>query len=305
MGTVELEQAPRLPALYGRAALGMLPRRGGAGDALPDTELMLRGVMVDRARLAEYVRVCGFRLSDTLPPTYPHVLAFPLGLRLLTAPEFPFPAAGVVHVANRIEVRRPLDAGEPLDFAVRAEDLRPHDRGRQFDVVAVASAEGTEVWRGVSTYLRRQRSGGSGGERRDRREPSGPPGPSGPSGLPGPSGPSGVPEPSAVWRISPRVATAYAAVSGDRNPIHTSLLAARVLGFRRRIAHGMWTKARCLAQLSVRLPEAYAVEVAFKAPVELPATVGFSASADLHFALHSVESGKPHLSGAVSRLTTG
>ena len=48
----------------------------------------------------------------------------------------------------------------------------------------------------------------------------------------------------------------YGAVSGDRNPIHLYPLTARLFGFRRAIAHGMWTKARCLAALEGRLPEA-------------------------------------------------
>ena len=42
----------------------------------------------------------------------------------------------------------------------------------------------------------------------------------------------------------------YAAVSGDRNPIHLFDLTAMPLGFRHHIAHGMWSKARCLAELA-------------------------------------------------------
>lgn len=281
MATVELDRPPKLAALYGRAVLSLVPGRSTPGDALPDTALVLRHVAVDRSRLAEYARVCGFRLTDTLPPTYPQVLAFPLVLRLLTQPEFPFPAAGVVHVANRIEQRRPLDASQRLDLAVRAQDLRAHPRGRQVDLVTTASVAGAEVWRGVATYLRRavDRSRGGAGSHGDPVRP---------------------PVPAARWRVEPRVASAYAAVSGDRNPIHTSRLGARAFGYRRRIAHGMWTKARCLAQLSPRLPEAYAVEVAFKAPLELPATVAFSVSPGLEFAVHGARTGVPHLIGAVT-----
>jgi acyl dehydratase len=288
MTTVELDRPPRLPALYRRAVLGMLPGRRRGDGALPDTVLVLRQVPVDRSRLAGYVRVCGFPLTDTLPPTYPHLLAFPLALRLLTAPELPFPAVGMVHVANRIELYRPLAADQPLDLAVHVEGLRPHPRGRQLDVVVVAEVGGTRMWREVSTYLHRERQPAG-------REPE-------------PGGREPVDRPAAVWRIGPEVGRAYAAVSGDRNPIHTSTLAARAFGFRGRIAHGMWTKARCLAQLGGRLPDAYAAEVAFKAPVVLPATVGFSATAgaaDLKFRLHDTNSGKPHLSGVVSRLAIG
>jgi hypothetical protein len=278
MPVEELSRAPSLAALYGKAAAGLLPGRRPGGEQLPDTELVLRSVAADRPRLAEYARVCGFRVTDALPPTYPHILAFPLALLLMTRPEFPFPVAGVVHLANRISLRRELDAAQPLDLSVRAEGLRPHARGRQLDLVAVASVDGTEVWRGVSTYLHRSGAGG------------------------GPRAETAPPAPSAVWRVGAEVGPAYAAVSGDRNPIHLSNLAARAFGFRRRIAHGMWTKARCLAQLSARLPSPpYAVAVEFRAPVLLPATVGFSQAGGEEFAVHDTRTGKPHLSGKVTR----
>ena len=77
---MELASPPGLGGLYRRA---LLTRHSGTG-ALPGTTLVLRDVGVDRDRLARYVRVCGYRLSDLLPPTYPHVLAFPLALDLLT-----------------------------------------------------------------------------------------------------------------------------------------------------------------------------------------------------------------------------
>jgi acyl dehydratase len=96
----------------------------------------------------------------------------------------------------------------------------------------------------------------------------------------------------------------YAAVSSDRNPIHTSRLMARAFGFPRPIAHGMWSKARCLAALEGRLPDAYAVDVSFKLPILLPARVALSTGVDggcgWRFALHDAKSGKPHLTGLVS-----
>ncbi len=153
MAVVELSEQPRVG--YLRAALGLLPAR--RGSALPDLELVRRDVAVDRAHLAAYDRVCGFRLADTLPATYPHVLAFPLAMRLMSAPGFPFPVVGLVHVANRITLRRPITADTAMDLAVRATGLRPHDRGRQFDVVATATVDGEQVWTGVSTYLRIER----------------------------------------------------------------------------------------------------------------------------------------------------
>ena len=259
-----------------RAAIGLVPTRRPA--TLPDLELIRRGVTVDRDHLARYDRVCGFRLTDELPATYPHVLAFPLAMRLLTAPDFPFPAIWLVHVANRITVSRPVTADAPLELSVRAADLRPHERGRQVDVVATARVDGEPVWSAVSTYLAKDRPGG----RRDRRDH--PP----------------APAASAVWQVPARVGGDYAEVSGDRNPIHTSRLGARLFGFARPIAHGMWSKARCLAALEGRLPAAYTVDVAFRQPILLPGRVAFSArTADggWEFALHGA---RPHLAGQVT-----
>lgn len=261
--------------MYARAALTLLPRRRGEG--LPSTVLS-SSVSVDRDHVAEYDRVCGFRLSDTLPATYPHVLAFPLALDLMTASDFPFPVVGLVHVANRISLVRPISVEERLDLTVRAADLRPHDRGRQLDIVAEATVDGELVWRDVSTYLRKEKSGQS------SRSPDDPP------------------PASAVWKVPARIGSEYAAVSGDRNPIHTSTLAAKAFGFPRRIAHGMWSKARCLAALEGRLPSSYSVDVSFKRPILLPSTVTFTASptpSGWRFALPT------HLVGTVSSDSAG
>ncbi|MEU4526963.1 MaoC/PaaZ C-terminal domain-containing protein [Micromonospora ureilytica] len=273
---VELPRMPVAGALRRRALLGALPGLGGGrrGPDLPAVELTVGGVTVDRAQLADYDRVCGFRLSDRLPATFPHVMGFPLVLRLMTASDFPIPLLGLVHVGNRITTHRPITGDETLDFRTYAENLRPHDRGRQVDVVLVGSVNGEEVWRGVSTYLGRERT--SGGREQGERP--------------------AVPTATARWRVEPRVGTEYARVSGDHNPIHTSRLGARLFGFRRPIAHGMWSKARCLAALDARLPDAYTVEVAFKLPVPLPSTVNFALLPDGGFTVHDSR-GRPHLAG--------
>ncbi len=90
-------------------------------------------------------------------------------------------------------------------------------------------------------------------------------------------------------------------MSGDRNPIHLHPLAAKAFGFSRAIAHGMWSKARCLAAFAERLPEAYAVDVAFRKPLLLPSTVDFATrpwDTGRVFALRA-RCGKPHLLGSV------
>ncbi len=276
----EFSELPDGGGLMRRALVGALRGDHAGTGTLPEVELRVRDVGVDRERLVRYARVCGFRLSDTLPVTYPYVVAFPLTLELMTRPEFPFPLIGLVHIHNSIQLVRPVRADDRLDLAVTAENLGPHERGQTVDLVTAATVDGTVVWRGRSSYLRRS---GPKPERPDSRSPEPPP------------------AAGAVWRVPVDVGSAYASVSGDRNPIHTSTVAARILGFPRRIAHGMWSKARCLAALEGRLPDAFTVDVSFKLPILLPATVAFSSTRDAHggwrFALHDATSGRPHLTG--------
>jgi acyl dehydratase len=282
MGEVEeFIAAPALGPLYRRALL-----RRQTGHTLPDRRLVWRDVRVDRGHLAAYDRVCGFRMRDELPATYPHVLAFPLALTLMTRGDFPLPLLGLVHIGNRIAQRRQLSSGEPLTLTVWAEDLRPHDRGTQVDVVTTATdATGTDVWEDHSTYLKRGK----------------------PTEAPAHGGPAVEPTtPNAVWTIERRVGADYAAASGDRNPIHTSRLLARAFGFPRTIAHGMWTMARCLAALEGRLPAAFEVDVTFKRPILLPAAVAFTSRRQDErtgtFGVRDLARQIPHLTGSFSSL---
>jgi acyl dehydratase len=269
-------------ATYGRivvgAALGPVRRRP---DVLPERELRRDGIAVDRRHLAAYDRVCGFRLGDTLPATYPHVLAFPLALELMASGDFPFGVLGLVHVGNAIEQRRPLDAGEPLDLRVRAEHLAEHPRGRTAEIVADGYVDGELAWRDCSTYLHRE-ARGSGGAR-ERREP---------------------PEPTAEWHVPADVGRRYAAVSGDRNPIHMHALTAKAFGFPSAIAHGMWTLARALASLDGRLGDSHASEARFRAPLRIPGRARLRTAerpSGWDLAVESVDGECRHLDLAVER----
>ncbi len=275
MSAIELPGPPNLAALYLKAVLSA-PTRSGA--ELPDTEYVRPDIIVDRDHLADYNRICGFGMRDELPVTYPHVLSFATAVRLMTDPEFPFPLAGLVHIANSITQYRPLLVTEALTQRVRLADHRPHPKGRQFDVITDTLVDEQVVWTESSTYLRRGEPDESAPKRGGEAVEAG--------------------EAVASWRLPADLGRRYAAVAGDRNPIHLHPWAAKAFGFPRTIAHGMWSKARCVAAFEGRLPEAYTVDVDFAKPVLLPSTVEFSArGAD--FALHS-RSGKPHLRGRFS-----
>ena len=86
----EFSDPPSMLPMFARAGAAMIPGAsklpfiGGGGEDVPDLTLVLEDVAIDRERLTAYDRVCGFSLSDVLPATFPHVLAFPLHLALMT-----------------------------------------------------------------------------------------------------------------------------------------------------------------------------------------------------------------------------
>src|SRR4051794_13523826 len=108
MATKTLSEPPRLPLLYATSLLPGLPSWAGGTNpkGLPDLEIALPDYVIDRSDLAAYNRVCGLRLTDTLPITYLHVLAFPLSMQLMTDRSFPYPLVGLVHIANRMHLYR-------------------------------------------------------------------------------------------------------------------------------------------------------------------------------------------------------
>jgi acyl dehydratase len=307
MTTRELSGSPSMLGLFARAGaragigaiplvsrLPLVPGAAKTDGSIPSLTLALNNVSVDRDRLAAYDRVCGFTLKETLPPSYPHMLAFPLHLKLMTDGSFPFAAIGLVHIANTIVQHRAIGVEERLSLKVWATQLEPHPRGRQFSIRTEVSAGGDVVWEAVSTNLKRGKGAGGGDERR-----------AGPASRADEVDISALPA-TATWRLPADLGRRYGSVSGDLNPIHIHPLTARLFGFPTAIAHGMWTKARCLAALEPRLPDAFTVEVSFKKPILLPAGVEFASEAaaageptKVSFGVRDAKKGTPHLAGTV------
>lgn len=278
----ELRNAPSMLPMFAKALLRARVKPG-KNPRLPAIGARLSDVMLDPAHLAAYRKVCGFQSTGTLPLTYPHMHAHPLFMTLLLDASFPFPAMGLVHVANRITQYRPIAEREQLDVECRFGNLEKKDAGFEFSILTTVSTGGEQVWESESTML--YRTGKSSGKKT-------PPPPAEPA------------TDVAEWKVPDDIGRRYGAVSGDRNPIHLYPFTARLLGFKRQIAHGMWSKARCLAGLEGRLPKGpFTVDVQFKLPMFIPAKVKFEQKAQgdtIQFRLLAQDGVKPHLSGSIT-----
>ncbi|MEU6826220.1 MaoC/PaaZ C-terminal domain-containing protein [Streptomyces atriruber] len=274
-----------MPALALLRAAFKRPRPYTDTDTAPTTRLSTT-LTPDPAHLSAYNRVCGFDATTdgALPLTYPHVLAFPLAMRLMTARDFPLRLLGLVHTSIEITQHHPLRPGDELQLAVRTTQLAPHRRGTEATLLTEAtSPQGELLWQSHSTYLARHKTPTA-----SQRTPT-------PTPVPGKN-----------WSLPADLGRRYAAVSGDRNPIHLHALTARPFGFPRAIAHGMWTAARCLAEQEGTPTHA---RVEFKAPVLLPSTVTYSSTTQsgttgttTTFELRDAQ-GRPHLTGATTAPT--
>ncbi|WP_032377569.1 MaoC/PaaZ C-terminal domain-containing protein [Rhodococcoides fascians] len=284
MSTVTLTAQPKTSDIYTSAALGALPFFGSRSSSVPSTVYELKGLRVDPDNLAGYCRATGLRFGDQLPVTYPFTLVFPTVMKLMVSKGFPFAAIGSVHAENVIEQFRGISSSEPLDIRVHAENLREHRKGLLVDLISEVKVGRELVWKQTSSFLSLQKTSLSGGPRET------------------PPADEVPPPPTRTLRVDQRIISRYAAISGDRNPIHVSSLGAKAFGFPKTIAHGMWSAAAVLQTVEGRIPEAVNYSIRFGKPIILPATINAYADAvgtGWDLSLKNPKKGYPHLTGTL------
>ena len=295
-----LGEMPSLSKLYVNAAATAARRRilgSHAAAVLPAVSHEVRDVRPDVENLTAYQHLLGETASDVLPAGFIHALAFPVAISVMNRDDFPLPLLGMIHLRNVIEYRRPVRFTEPLEIVARAEMLRAHRAGTQVDIAVEVRAAGDSAvcWCGVSTYLAKGVFL---------------PGIDKASATAAPLGFT-APDPTGLWQLGVDTGRAYAAVSGDFNPIHLSVLSARALGLRRSIAHGMYLASRALADVGSAKGDAFRWNVEFEAPVFLPARLALDISTAesgdggwlrSDYVAWSPRSGRKHFSGSVAAL---
>lgn len=270
---VVLESMPSLGSLYAKAIVphpsnvlrnivrklpgGTPPTVRALEYCLEDITYQVQQVSADPQRLESYQQLVGEPVDDFLPAGFVHILAFPAAMAIMVRPHFPLPVAGMIHLANRVSVARPIRLDEELEVLAWAQNLTGHAKGTSVELVVEVRSQDHPIWRGVSTYLAKGKYLKGQVEQGERAE-----------FVP--------PTPTAQWQLTPRNAKLYAAVSGDHNPIHTSRLGAKAFGFPKPIAHGMYTAARALAQTRALRPGAFEWSVEFGRPVLLPSRVALA-----------------------------
>ena len=283
--TFELSTSPG-PWASMWAVLRAQRKRPGPVQALNPVRWVRPSVTLDAQAIAAYTRVCACPEEQGVPLLYPQMLTFPLVMAYLASADCPWPAMGTVHLANHVQQHAPLHAGDDLRIELHSGQLQAHDKGQVFTLDFQVFKQDQLVWTATQTLLRL-----------------------------GVSQAAGTPYESAVeatqalslqtmWNVGSNIGRRYGRVSGDMNPIHLSTLSAKLLGFRRAIAHGMWTQARALSAMLPRQALAQAeVLTEFKTPLFLPARASLWSAPMGHealrpsawFEVRNARGDKPHL----------
>ncbi len=264
---------------------GLVHKANTQSPQLTPASITVRGVLPNAKQLDKFREVCGFRDNGQLPITFPQVMSTALQIKLMLAPEFPFNPIGVVHLRNQINQTRVLRVDEALDFTVHTSPLRVTPNGYEVDFVNDVSVAGDPVWQAISTVLIRRKLATKQSAPRTHQ----------------PGREYKVVE---QWRIPGNRGRRYARASGDFNPIHLYTASAKLLGFRRHIAHGMWSKSRCIAHLwNDEWDQPLRIRAAFKLPIYLPATVTMMHEQEgnlIPFELRGPTGRRPHLVGEIA-----
>ena len=282
MQAIEVTEKPSLAATFFRA-LGTGAKRPGQVDTLPPVKLALPRVQLNAQHMGQYAALCGFHIGQGVPLIYPQLLTFPLVTAYMCSDDCPWPAMGTVHLANTIEQHHPLFADDVVRVEMGTGSLFAHEKGQGF-TLDLRILRGDElVWSATQSLLRvgvQETSGAPYCGQIQLDEPL-----------------SCQTEFSAPADIGRR----YGSISGDRNPIHMAALSARLFGFKRAIAHGMWTQARALSCLLPAQPlQAASLHAEFKTPLYLPgrATLWSARSGTgALFEVRDAKGAKPHLRG--------
>lgn len=300
--TLVFRSSPSLARLYPKVLVARKPSLVRDGARVPLIEAEIPEVRIDPAHLRAYRELCGSAASHCLPIAYPHVLASGLHLAVLSAEQFPVKLLGLVHVRNVIRQQRGLIDDERGSLRVSIEGHVETDRGQEFTLrTAWRDPNDQILWDEECVFLARAK-------RRPAGEAAKTPGPAHRDEERAAAAASTPPGTRTTgFRAPAGLGRSYGLLGGDLNPIHLSDLSARLFGFRAAIAHGMWSMARCAADLDSAVQStACELNVQFKLPVFLPSWLmleQWQSGAETQFCLRDSEGQKPHLSGSLRPLS--
>lgn len=227
-------------------------------QVLPQVKYVVNDFYIEPKHLVQYNKVCGFDNDGNIPAIYFAVLSQTLQIYMMTEEDFPFSVLSLSHLENQITQYSYLPANQKYQLSCCFGQSQLKHNGVAFDFIIHVHMNNQLVMEGKTTYFQKQSQD---------QEPA----------MINMSTVFDF-EKQSAWHIPENIGRRYAFVSGDFNLIHLHAMTAKVFGFNQAVAHGMWSKAKVMAQLN--LPEKYTFDMTFKQPIDLPTSVQLKSALD-------------------------
>ena len=280
MESITLDKLPSLSKSYRQLIFGKR-QKPLSDDGFPNLEINLPGISPDPFMLEKFLKLCNSEPLDSLPVTFPYVMAGPLHLYLLSHPKFPVKAAGLLHLRNRIEYLAKIPAYQTIDLTVKTSECRYRPQGFEFEIITSAKINGKEHWVCKSTFLKKGNFSKEDPASEDEelfikleKESDG-----------------------KSFKVPGNAGRQYAGLCKDYNPIHIFTPLAWLFGFKKSIAQGMWIAARSLSEMAITDIKNF--DLAFKGPVFTGSKVTIVKKKE-HFNLFCSGNSRPVILGRVS-----
>ncbi|MFA9290209.1 MAG: MaoC/PaaZ C-terminal domain-containing protein [Solirubrobacteraceae bacterium] len=264
---------------------GLTTKRSGDLKSYPKIVVRSSSFDFDQKKVDYFAKLAGFKSdSKILPSIYIHLIGFKLQMELIFHEDFPFPAMGMVNISNKAIQLRPFTLNEIKKVECYLEEPKEHSRGFVYTVVSKVYDENniiiSENYAKQLKILKKSENNSSAKKEFKAIE--------------------GNEREFSYYANSGR---SFSKVSGDINPIHLFALTAKLFGFKKQIAHGMFSSSRILAQLEKETPllNSFEFYTEYKQPIFLPSKSKFitqkKADNEIAFELVNSEKKKPHVVG--------
>ncbi len=247
---------------------------------------------IEREHCQRYNRLTHWRpYSAIVHPNYIQTLSLEMQLSMMVRPDFVFSPMGLVHIGNEIKISQLPEQSDRLVLKTVFGHIFKHRRGWLFELRTLAYVSDELAVEATSYYLSKDNKQANLKTKKiseDIADMSNDDQSKHESGASHFKTPSWISHPhdrlskdtgswsdvrSVTLPFKSNSGRAYARISSDYNPIHLLPITARIFGFRRAIAHGMFSKALALSNMAEELDYFYKdaqIRCLFQQPNFLP-----------------------------------
>ncbi|XP_052774196.1 3-hydroxyacyl-thioester dehydratase X-like [Mya arenaria] len=253
-----------------------------------------KSIRLNRDHIDQYKALCGYGgHGHGVPVCYAETIFFKLLATLVASDRFCLSPLGLIHIAQTIKQHESL--GRFLDKELFAEvavvEYRKGEKGVEVDFRLRLMASRTYcVWEGLTTCLSRSH------DRAARSRPLEPE--------------DNIHQYSEDIPVADDCGVNYARLTGDWNPHHLYRWSAWLLGYKRPIAHGIWTLSRAIASLEKHSSSdsvKQEVRCTFKGPLYMPGRMRVQfedpsyaqTTSGCRLLVSNPDTGEPHVEGVI------